>query len=95
MAPRRPIDPHEIAPASARKVEATFSACRLLEGKWAVVQNTTWKDSDGWDGHVTRLVEDLNEATARTLAALLSTEEGRHQWVRAMFSADPALAEAA
>lgn len=68
-----PYPAHEIVPASARKVSVSFTANRSGDA-WAVYQDTTWKDRDGWDGDCIRLEGGLTEAEARAAADELNAE---------------------
>lgn len=71
MAQRQPINPWDIAPASARKVESTFVTI-LGNGAWTVSQQITWHDGENWDGTFHRIADGLTEAEANALVAELS-----------------------
>jgi hypothetical protein len=67
-------EPHDYAPASARRVGSTFTANRSGEA-WAVYQNVTWKDREGdWDGDCIRLAHGLTEFEAHRIAERMSAD---------------------
>lgn len=69
---RQPINPHDAAGCSARRVSQSFTANRSGDA-WAVYQDITWKTPDGdWDGSCIRLADGLTEAEAQAEAAALA-----------------------
>ena len=58
------LNPHDVAPCSARRVESTV-CIRPRNGAFAVIWEVTWKNTDGdWDGTFITLADGLSEHEA-------------------------------